>query len=512
MPTETELKLRLDAAGMRRLRRHRLIARLKRARPTTRFMKSVYFDTPDFRLYDLQMVLRVRHLGRRRLQTIKDMGEMIGGVRARGEWESEITGDTPEIGQIGDETVPPQFADARLWRALQPVFTSEIRRTVYHLSDEDWEIELALDEGLITTSQDSIPVCEAELELKRGQPKHLFDLALALQRDLPFIIETATKAGRGYDLLTGRKRQHYKADPLKLAATLSAAEAFRLIAHSCLAHFLANYANLDGGPGAETIHQMRVALRRLRSAIGIFKDFLDTAESRWLKEELRWLLTPLGAARDGDVFFDEIFAPLTGILDDEPGFHLLQQDLTAERRAAYTAAQELLKTPRLTHLLLRLGRWIEAGDWQEAEGAERRSLLDMPIRDLAETTLNKLERKAGRGMRHLSEDDETGRHTTRIHIKKLRYSIDFFESLFRGIKSRKLVEHLGALQDRLGLLHDIAVGRQRLARHGETAQDSGRLWAAGMIAGWHLARVDDLVKQSIKDWRRFDKQARPWKR
>ncbi len=508
MPTETELKLQLDAAGLRRLRRHPLIQQLKQARPLSRFQKSVYFDTPDFRLRDRQVVLRVRHIGRRRVQTAKDFGLLVGGARARSEWESDISGDVPELAPLQVSDFAPLFADGRLWRALQPVFTSEIRRTVYRLGTPEWEIELSIDEGQVVAAQGSVPVSEAELELKRGLPRHLFDLALQLHPDLPFRLSMTTKAERGYALLDGGPAAPQKALPLAFAAELPAAEAFRTIARLCLAQFLANQT---GPQTAETIHQTRVALRRLRSAITVFKAFLDTPESQWLKEELRWLLSPLGAARDSDVFIEEILNPLAAVLADEPGFSLLQDDFQAQRQAAYQEVRDLQDSPRLTRLLLRLGRWIEAGDWRQPDGTPRDALREMPVRLLAESTLAKLEHKVARGMQHLVQSDEPARHATRIHVKKLRYSIDFFHTLFPDIKARRLAALLGALQDRLGLLHDIAVGRQRLARHAETKGTIERVRTAGMIAGWHLARVDGLLEQAAKDWHRFDKRPRPWR-
>jgi inorganic triphosphatase YgiF len=512
MPTETELKLRLDEAGLRQLRRHPQIQRLKQARSLTQFQKSVYFDTPDFRLRDHQIILRIRHIGPRRIQTVKDMGVLLGGARSRGEWESEISGDIPEILPLQASGVARLFADVHLFRALQPMFVSEIRRTTYLLAEDDWEIELALDEGRIVAAQGSVPVSEAELELKRGQPSHLFDLALRLQQKLRFTLSTVTKAQRGYALLDGKLTQPQKAAPTNLTAALSTKDAFQTIARNCLEQFLANQACLAGNQSAEAIHQMRIALRRLRSAINVFKDLFDTPESLWLKDELGWLLAPLGAARDSDVFIGEIFEPLADVLADEAGFALLRDDFKAQRQAAYAAAAEHQASPRLTHLLLFLSRWIEAGDWSQAKSPSQQALLDLPVIQLAESTLSRLERRVARGMHHIAKSDVETRHATRIQIKKLRYSVEFFHKLFLESKTKRLSALLGVLQDHLGQLNDIAVGKQRLIHHAEQKGDRARLWAAGVIAGWHLARIDGLLKQVVVDWRRYDKLPRVWLR
>ena len=308
-----------------------------------------------------------------------------------------------------------------------------------------------------------------------------------MQPDLPFTISTASKAERGYALLEGKPAQPQKAVPIHLAAEGPAGEAFRDIARGCLTQFLANQAVLVASRPPEAIHQMRVALRRLRSAITIFKGFLDTPESQWLKGELRWLLAPLGTARDGDVFREEVLAPLTAILADEPGYALLCDDFDEQHRTAYAAVLDLQKAPRLTRLLLGLGRWIEAGDWLQGEDSTAHGLRQSSTRQLAETTLVRLEHKVARRIRHLKRADAEARHETQILVKKLRYAIDFFQTLFPGSKAKRLGTQLGVLQDRLGVLNDIAVARLRLAQHAESKGDVARLRAAGMIAGWHLA-------------------------
>jgi inorganic triphosphatase YgiF len=511
MPTEIELKLCLDAAGLRRLRRHPLIQQLKQARPLTRFQKSVYFDTPDFQLKNQKTILRVRHLGRRRIQTVKDFGVLIGGARARGEWENDIIGDEPDLSILQAGALAPLFADTDC-HSLQPVFTSEIKRCVYRLGADDWQIELALDEGLIVSACGSVPISEAELELKQGQPRHLFDLALKLQQDLRFFISTATKADRGYALLDGKPEQSRKASSTNLDVNATAKDAFRAIARGCLEQFLVNQACLIDSQSAEALHQMRISLRRLRSAISTFKGFFDTPESQWLKEELAWLLAPLGAARDSEVFFKEIFEPLASLFGEEPGFALLRDDFLSQRQETYASALALQNSPRLTRLLLFLGRWIEAGDWLHTDDPERLGQLDMPARQLAESTLARIERKVSRGMNHLGKSDSEARHETRIQVKKLRYTIDFFYTLFPRSKIRRLGDYLAVLQDRLGRANDIAVGRQRLTHHAHRIGDPERLWTAGMIAGWQMAQIGHLLKQASDDWHRYDKHQRFWTR
>lgn len=292
---------------------------------------------------------------------------------------------------------------------------------------------------------------------------------------------------------------------------MSAEQAFRAIARSCFAQLLLNQDCLGETRDAEAVHQMRVALRRLRSAMTLFKGLLETAETDWLRGELRWLLEPLGRARDCDVFLAEVIDPLTARFGSEIGFQRLRDDIMTEGRQAYDAVLALLAQPRLTHLILRLGRWIEAGDWTTGESVDHQARLAMPVEQLALAALTKRERQIHRAMRHLDEQTVETRHQARISIKKLRYYVDFFQTLFQTGKIKRLSAALAVLQDRLGLLNDIAVAEKRLHDRAEGAHDNERLWTAGMIAGWHAARVDGLLIKAMADWRRYSALPHPWR-
>ncbi len=510
MSTETELKLQLDSAAMRRLRRHPLIHRWILAKAVTRREVSVYFDTPDFRLRSHKAVLRVRHIGRRRIQTLKTAADASAGEWTRHEWEWEINGDAPDLVPLKSGAMGALFADDRLLQQLQPVFSTDVRRTAYRLGDGAWEVELVLDDGRVVAGERAVPISEAELELKRGEARRLFSLAREFHADIPTRLAVTTKAQRGYALLEGEKPRPVKAAAVTLPQDIASGEALRRITRSCVSHFLANQDCLAATQEPEAVHQMRVALRRIRSAMNIFKTLIDTPDTAWLREELRWLGGRLGKARDADVFIQEILQPVAGIFAEIPGFAALRADFDTRRQAAYDEAADLLDQPRLTELLLRLGEWSEGGDWLDSGDADRRMLLDQPAKCLAQTTLAGRGRKARRGLRRLRELDPAARHQVRINIKKLRYAVDFFSSLYQQGKPKKMVAALGTLQDRLGLLNDISVSQSLLRHHAEQTGDPERIWAAGAVAGWHIARVDELLDQAADDWKAYDRLQRPW--
>src|SRR5579871_2737267 len=121
-----------------------MVQRLKRGRGSSDFLKSVYFDTEDMRLRGSELVLRVRHVGGRRIQTLKTLGEPGAGVSRRQEWESEISGDAPEASPLREAAGWLPQPEDRLVRNLQPIFSTEIKRTTYTLGEDEWEVELAL--------------------------------------------------------------------------------------------------------------------------------------------------------------------------------------------------------------------------------------------------------------------------------------------------------------------------------------------------------------------------------
>ena len=145
-----------------------------------------------------------------------------------------------------------------------------MQRTVHLVHENGSQIEVALDQGVIDTGQNSSPLCELELELKKGNPGGLFRLARELSGSVPLQLAVKSKPERGYALLDGSEHTSEKSIDLEIPQTAPVEQAFKVIARSCLRQLLANRpAMLAGKP--EALHQMRIGLRRLRTAISIFK-------------------------------------------------------------------------------------------------------------------------------------------------------------------------------------------------------------------------------------------------
>ena len=310
---EIELKLHVAPSDLARLARHPALVGLQQGTAASTRLYTVYFDTPDLRLASFGVALRVRRQGAQYIQTVKTLGGGNSGdaaaVAVRREWDWPITGEDPDISLLtldGIRDLVPQDALPE----IRPLFTTDFQRTTLMLRpDPLTAIEVALDTGEIRAGTTYRPISEIELELKAGPVTALFDLARELQQIVPMRISADNKALAGFALVTGRLPEPAKASPLGLTPAATVADGFRHIVRNCMSHVLANEACVLAGGNDEGIHQMRVALRRLRSAFGLFDDIIASGDAKALKDEVRWLMDRLGPARDWDILYHGFFQP-----------------------------------------------------------------------------------------------------------------------------------------------------------------------------------------------------------
>ena len=217
-------------------------------------LESLYFDTPAGKLRENGVSLRIRRDGKRSVQTIKWLRH--SGLFDRGESETEISGKTPDWKAAHGTALEPLLSK-KLRRSLKPLFKTKVRRTIYPVATEAAEIELAIDDGSIRAGRRSAPIRELELELKRGQCSELFRVARELSSAIPGRLSIKSKAERGYELRNGGAPVPVKAREIALYPGTSAAEAFRIIARSCLTQIVANEAGVRSRD-SEALHQIKL--------------------------------------------------------------------------------------------------------------------------------------------------------------------------------------------------------------------------------------------------------------
>ena len=337
---------------------------------------------------------------------------------------------------------------------------------------------------------------ELELELKNGTPADLFQLALALSTATPLRLSFKTKAERGFEAASGEQSTRVKAHPVVLKRKMTSAAAFQRVGASCLQHLMANEAIVRRAPEADAVHQMRVALRRLRAAITLFKSVVEDERRDPIKAELKWMANVLGEARDLDVYITKVLEPAQDEHSSDEGYQNLLAEYRKRRDEAYQMVQETIASPRFINGVLEAAAWIEAGDWLRDGGKPARKRRDQPITVLAEEELGRRWKKIIKRGRNLVELDPEERHQVRIEIKKLRYATEFFESLFKGggAKKRKraALSTLEALQETLGELNDIAVGSH---------MDSSS--TADAIHQEQMSRVDGLLADARAQYQKL---------
>jgi triphosphatase len=478
------------------------------AGPRSRLV-STYYDTPDSALKRRGMSLRVREQGGRFTQTVKT-GDFSGGdLLTRGEWEDELTENRPDPRAArSGEHLPNGVADD-----LQPRFATDVtRRTVALEPAPATRIEAAIDEGEIRAagSNEAEPISEIELELRSGDPAALYDVALRLLAVAPLRIEPRSKSERGYRLGDGAEAPPVvHAEPVSLDPTMTVEGALQEIGRACLAHMLRNEAAaLAMEP--EGVHQIRVSVRRIRSAISAFKKMLPAADRRRISSELGWFVEILGAARNLDVFATDLLEPARAAISQDAGITDLAAAIDRARRATYERVEQAILSERHAAGMLRLSHWFEARAWREGY-ARRSALLAAPIGELAPRLLDRRWRELRKLSKRFGRMTARERHKLRIAAKKLRYTIELLGSLFDHAQLQRFVKRLKRLQDDLGYANDVRVARGILpALSASTGPRSSIASAGARLLEWHETALARGERKRRKRLRRLTRAAPFW--
>lgn len=503
---ETELKLLLAPEDLSRLRRDPQVKALQQGRASTRRVHSVYYDTPERSLLRAGLALRLRSDGGRWLQTLKTEGQAAAGLHVREEWEWPLPGQALDFALLATTPEAKLFRSPKLRAALRPAFATDFERTSLRLAFADGSsAELCLDSGTIRAGRRAAAISEIELELIAGSPARLFEFARQLVERVPLRLGGASKAERGYALAQVGSARPIKAARLDLGHHVSVAAAFAAIVRSCMAHLQANEAGFLAGKDPEYLHQMRVAVRRLRACFSLFRAVLPPATFVSLLAELKTQASALGAARDWDVFLDETLRALRARCEDETVLTAFARRCARMRRAQQRAAQRVVVSADWQRLWLELGRLLADGAWADGQSA-----LALPVGDFAAALLQQRAEILNKRGRHLRELDAAGRHRLRIAAKKLRYAAEFFEALYHKKQLKLYVESLARMQQLLGGLNDAA----NLLRLLPEVYAGARLRdprVEGMIQGWSAASTHLQLDALRSAWDHWQRQKPFWK-
>lgn len=265
-----------------------------------------------------------------------------------------------------------------------------------------------------------------------------------------------------------------KAAPVTFKSRSTLDDAIAAVVKSCRDHWQANLPAALEGRNPEGVHQVRVGLRRFRSALSLFRKFIPENQRAWLNAEAKWLANQLGPVRDLDVFLSDLTARFEGAKDAENTAALAAAVRVVHTKAQSTAAAALRGT-RMRRFAARLDTWLDGHGWYADEN-------EIPnLASFARETLNKRMRKIGEMAVRAKTLTVPERHELRIAVKKVRYSLEFLSSALPAKRVARTASVLKRLQDSLGHLNDLDVAERTiaLASKGAPAADRRRIKAAG---------------------------------
>ena len=452
-------------------------------------IESRYFDTAQGHLAAAGMSLRLRKVGNRWEQTVKAPGEHAvdrleetvarpGRFGAPGPIVDPALHHGTRAGAGLEALVDKCAAEGGL---LAEVYRSVVVRRAVEIYTRDARVEVAFDRGRLVAGDLELPICEVEYELKAGEAIALLEFCRPAIDAHGAWLSTLSKAARG-DALVARGGSFVacKAQAPRLRRDMGFAVLRRAVLGACLDQALANASVLAGGQqDDEVIHQLRVGLRRLRTA---------TRELRTGKQAAAWeavvadVFRCLGDYRDGVTVAAVLGAELAEAGAPEP---------VLRASAPARSPVDVVRRADFQHALLDVLRELVS---------TTAPAIDAPADDARAAVGRRLDalhaalKKGAKRFESLSEDDQ---HGVRKRLKRLRYLAELVGSLYGKRPVERYLEALRPAQDELGHYLDVVVGI-RLARERAEAGDP----QAWFNVGWLSAQRPRCVKRCGKALRK----------
>jgi inorganic triphosphatase YgiF len=504
---ETELKFLLTAESRRAVEHYLETAAPAFSEPEHRHEVTQYFDFADLALFKAGFSLRVRNSEGRFTQTLKSLAISGGAATTRDEREWPLARNRLDISRLAGTPAAKVFA-ANPEAPIGPIFTTEIDRTAYRLALEDGATaELVIDTGEIRAGERTQPVHELEIESKTGAVSPLFRFAATLHEACPLSISADSKAARGYRLAAGTAPEARKADDIDLPEDVTVGDAFRAIVNSGLGQLAANLQFCTADE-AEPLHQSRIAIRRMRSALALFEPYLEPAATARFEETLKQFGQTLGAARDLDVFATETLPAAARDTRGGGWTQLIVLLAETSRRHAYVAVDRLIRSPEPTSFMLALASWSDGALWARA-GQTNATLPGQSFAEVAPDMLDTLAAKAAKRGRRLEKRSLIELHALRKTLKKLRYCTEYCAGLYPRKRVGPYLDACKAVLDLLGAINDT-VGTELLA-HELTAGDQALIPALGLFAQITAESRAAALDKLPECWSAFAKEKAFWR-
>ncbi|MBN9509802.1 MAG: CHAD domain-containing protein [Alphaproteobacteria bacterium] len=476
---EPGLELVLPATEAARLTRLKAIAPLLRSGHRSVAVEQVWHDTAEGALAAEGLALCERREGRqRRWQLVALRADPPGGAM-------EPLAEADALDRLGEALPAP----------LLPVAACVGRLRRVQVDHPEGSVALALLTGRVRSAAGERAVCRVGLAGSAAPA-----VALAITATLPLAPPAASLPAEAL-ATAGRPVPGRRLGAPALAPELGVSVAFAHIVGHLLGVLLHHAPAAAEGTEPEAVHQMRVALRRLRSAWQIFGAAVACPAVDEAMPALRELGRTLGPARDWDVFATTTLAAVAAGLSDERALQRLGTGAARRRRESYTVLRQYLAGAGFREVAIRLAALAALRPWEAAAaGAEEQgALLAQPLADFGAHALARRLARAEEAGERLAMLTGAELHALRIRLKRLRYTAEFFAPLYPARSGRRFIRRLARLQDRLGRLNDAAVADALLGQ-----LDGGRRsYAAGVVRGFLAAGEARARKRLDRAWRRF---------
>lgn len=507
---ESELKLKIiDPLCLPGLLESELLQSLTQLPSHKETLETTYYDTWDHRLLSSRLSYRLRLNGENWTATVKANGSSEGGLHSRTEFNAIVHNPIPDIGPFLDTPIGPRLEEVLAGEKLLPIFGTRFDRHIFDLLAPDGsEIELAIDDGEIVAGEMRQQLLELELELKSGTSLALIRLGAELAKKFPLLPEQDSKLHRAV-LLAGIDNSLSTDQPVSSPINKSSAHApvhaslRRQTVHQIHQVITAQKAFLADPVNPETLHDLRISLRRLRVLVSFAKPILPAEDVVDWQAGLRQWSNSLGPTRDLDALY-ETWLLLVRQLPSHPD--PMSQSLTAvflEKRAqeideVYKLISKGFSTPLL------LGLWAWTAEWVDQDSQTSTELLPF----VAGRLKNWLKQLMEAGDQ-LDLSNEIAVHELRIQGKKIRYALDAFAPILFD-RTANLIKRLKSLQDNLGSLRDTQSSFSQLNRLVKASSSRKLHHDSGMLLGWQMSQTLYEQDKFVQTWRKTKKACRKW--
>jgi CHAD domain-containing protein len=441
-------------------------------------LHTVYYDTPDLRLTRWGCSLRFR-LGEGWTLKIPVPRRSVGLVLE----EQVFPGDA--------RTIPPAAMDlaTAYLRGVTPIPVAELRtlRTSRHMLTDagDDLAEVVEDDVRVVDGTHVVDrFRQLEIELAQTAPDELLSVFKRAFREegagkpdpVPKNVRALGGAAGAAEIDVTVPRRDARGGELVRGALASSVE-----------RFMRHDSRLRLDPDAQTVHQARVAIRRLRSDLRSFLPLLDADWVRELRTRLRWPQDVLSAARDADVILENLGHASIALPDvDRPRIDDVLAPLRAARERAYEGVRTMLHDPRYVPMLCALVDAVKRPPLNE--------LADEPGRDAIAVVLSDGWKKLRRRVRERSQiPSDRELHGIRIATKRVRYAAEALVPV-AGRCAERLGRDAEELQTVLGAQHDAVMACERLRALGVDAE-------LAFVAGELAAVAHATERDARRNWR-----------